>query len=72
MVPADSVNIELVVDGTPRPLNRLSVGQRATAILLLLFALKGRPLILDQPEDDLDNRFVFEDIVPLLTTTRRP
>ncbi len=66
LAPADSVSIELVVNGTPRPLSHLSVGQRATAILLLLFALKGRPLILDQPEDDLDNRFVFEDIVPLL------
>jgi hypothetical protein len=42
------------------------VGQRATAILLLLFALLGRILVLDQPEDDLDNRFVYEDIVTIL------
>jgi ABC-type cobalamin/Fe3+-siderophores transport system ATPase subunit len=42
------------------------MGQKATAVLLLLFALEGRLLILDQPEDDLDNRFVFEDIVTLL------
>jgi len=37
-----------------------------TAILRLLFALQGRILILDQPEDDLDNRFVYEDIVQIL------
>jgi ABC-type cobalamin/Fe3+-siderophores transport system ATPase subunit len=65
----------LIVDGKERALHTLSMGQRATAILLLLFALEGRLLILDQPEDDLDNRFVFEDIVTLLRSQkglRRP
>ena len=66
LCPADSVRIELVVDGQPRALDRLSIGQRATAVLLLLFALRHRPLVLDQPEDDLDNRFVYEDVVALL------
>jgi hypothetical protein len=64
--PADAVDVELVVDGKEQALETLSIGQRATAILLLLFALEGRLLILDQPEDDLDNRFVYEDIVTLL------
>lgn len=66
LIPPDNVRIELIVDGSPRSLDRLSVGQRATAVLLLLFALRGRPLVLDQPEDDLDNRFVYEDVVSLL------
>lgn len=66
LIPADTLLVELRVDSTYRPLDRLSVGQRATAILLLLFALEGRVLVLDQPEDDLDNRFVYEDIVTLL------
>ncbi len=66
LAPNDSVSVELVVEGQGRPLDKLSMGQRATAILLLVFALEGRLLILDQPEDDLDNRFVFEDIVTLL------
>lgn len=48
VVPADSVLIELVVDGQARSLDRLSIGQRATAILLLIFALEGRLLVLDQ------------------------
>lgn len=64
--PADSLTVMLRIDGQDRPLDQLSGGQRATAILLLLFALKGRILILDQPEDDLDNRFVYEDIVAML------
>ena len=66
VIPADALRVDLRVEGVPRPLDRLSPGQRATAILLLLFALEGRVLVLDQPEDDLDNRFVYEDIVQIL------
>ncbi len=66
LAPDDTVSIALVVDGTPRDLAVLSGGQKATALLLLLFAQGGRPLILDQPEDDLDNRFVYEDVVGLI------
>lgn len=66
LAPTDQVRISLTVDGRPRPLDELSAGQRATALLLLLFAQPGRPLVLDQPEDDLDNRFVYEDVVQLL------
>lgn len=46
-----------------RDLMRLSVGQKATSILLILLAQEKRPLVIDQPEDDLDNRFVFKDVV---------
>lgn len=66
LAPDDRVAIALIVDGAPRDLAELSSGQKATALLLLLFAQGGRPLVLDQPEDDLDNRFVYEDVVSLL------
>lgn len=67
VVPPDHIEIQLQLpDGRFRDLLSLSLGQRATAMLLLLFATDPRPLILDQPEDDLDNRFVFDDVVPLL------
>jgi chromosome segregation protein len=66
LAPQDSVSIALIVDGKPRDLAHLSSGQKATALLLLAFAQGGRPLILDQPEDDLDNRFVYDDVVTLL------
>jgi len=66
LIPPDAVHVDLKVDDEFRPLDRLSAGQRATAILLLLFALRGRILVLDQPEDDLDNRFVYEDVVSIL------
>jgi ABC-type cobalamin/Fe3+-siderophores transport system ATPase subunit len=66
LAPDDQVAVALVVDGIPKDLSELSSGQKATALLLLLFAQGGRPLVLDQPEDDLDNRFVYEDVVTLL------
>ncbi len=47
-----------------QPLEGLSTGQKATAVLLLLLLESGAPLIVDQPEDDLDNRFITEGIVP--------
>ncbi|MCD6493095.1 MAG: AAA family ATPase [Archaeoglobaceae archaeon] len=66
LFPEDSIDIELNVDGEYRQLDKLSAGQKATAILLLLFAQEDRILILDQPEEDLDNRFIYDDIVKIL------
>jgi energy-coupling factor transporter ATP-binding protein EcfA2 len=53
-----------------RSLDHLSTGQKATALLLLLMHRGEGPLIIDQPEDDLDNRFIYEDIVPRLRATK--
>jgi ABC-type enterochelin transport system ATPase subunit len=44
----------------------LSVGQRCTAVLALLLAQNTVPIIIDQPEEDLDNEFVYQELVPLL------
>jgi ABC-type cobalamin/Fe3+-siderophores transport system ATPase subunit len=47
-----------------RDLDDLSKGQKATALLLILLATLPGPLIIDQPEDNLDNRFIWEGVVP--------
>ena len=49
---------------TWQALKDLSTGQKATAVLLLLLLESDAPLIVDQPEDDLDNRFISEAVVP--------
>lgn len=54
-----------------QPLEELSTGQKATAILLLLLLESDAPLIVDQPEDDLDNRFIAEGIVPRMREEKR-
>ncbi len=45
---------------------RLSVGQKCTSILTLILLESANPIIVDQPEDDLDNTFIFSDIVKRL------
>jgi ABC-type lipoprotein export system ATPase subunit len=46
-----------------RPLNKLSTGQQCTAILHLLLLKNADPLLMDQPEDNLDNAFIADRIV---------
>ena len=52
-------------------LDQLSTGQKATAVLLLLLLESDAPLVVDQPEDDLDNRFITEGIVPRMREEKR-
>jgi hypothetical protein len=54
-----------------RSLEELSTGQKATAVLLLLLLESDAPLVIDQPEDDLDNRFITEGIVPRMRDEKR-
>ncbi len=50
-------------DGNFKPLSVASAGQKTTAILTFILSFGDVPLILDQPEDDLDNRLVYDLIV---------
>jgi len=42
------------------PFENASAGQQATALLITLLNQPGPPLIIDQPEDDLDNQIIFD------------
>jgi energy-coupling factor transporter ATP-binding protein EcfA2 len=64
--PDDKIIIKLKVGDGYSELSKLSAGQKATALLILLFAQDDRILIIDQPEEDLDNRFIYEDVVKIL------
>ncbi|WP_372168530.1 TrlF family AAA-like ATPase [Xanthomonas axonopodis] len=50
-------------DAAFRPLNKLSTGQQCTAILHMLLLENVDPLLMDQPEDNLDNAFIADRIV---------
>ncbi|MBN9385883.1 MAG: AAA family ATPase [Chitinophagaceae bacterium] len=54
-----STNIEM---GDTIPFSEASAGQQATALLTVLLNQPGAPLIIDQPEDDIDNRAI-DDII---------
>ena len=70
----ERVSIELnVAHASPerfRALERLSTGQQCTAILHLLLLDNADPLIMDQPEDNLDNAFIAERIVKELRSAK--
>ena len=54
-------------DGSHRRLDDLSGGQRVSVLLSLLLETNDRrPLVIDQPEDELDNRFLFDTVLPAL------
>jgi chromosome segregation protein len=44
------------------PFSEASAGQQATALLSVLLNQEGSPLLIDQPEDDIDNRAI-NDII---------
>jgi len=58
-------------DAQWQTLEELSTGQKATAVLLLLLLEANAPLVVDQPEDDLDNRFITDGVVPRMKEEKR-
>jgi len=67
----DWLEITLYVDGVPKPLSQLSKGQMATALLPLILREGTGPVVFDQPEDDLDNAFIFKILVPRICSLKR-
>lgn len=63
----DEIAIELDVGTATKPVlrdaSRLSRGQKCTALLPLLLARRMVPIVIDQPEDNLDNHFIFNTVV---------
>ena len=50
-----------------REFSKLSLGQQQSVLLaLMLSADSDRPLIIDQPEDNLDGEFIYATLVPVL------
>lgn len=58
--------IELLDGDEYKESPNLSTGQRCTTILPILLVQSERPLLVDQPEDNLDNAFVYDTIVKAL------
>ncbi len=74
LLPTTSIHLNTAPAGEPplwQTLEALSTGQKATAVLLLLLLESDAPLIVDQPEDDLDNRFITEGVVPRMREEKR-
>lgn len=61
--PKDDLRIEYQRDGRWMSIRQGSQGQRSAALLAFLLAFGEEPIVLDQPEDDLDNHLIYELIV---------
>ena len=64
--PKDGLQVEYsrIGDGMNfEPINQASAGQRSAAMLAFLLAHGDEPLVLDQPEGDLDNHLIYDLIV---------
>ena len=62
-VPADSPQIDYRRDdGKYVPLTSLSTGQKSTALLIMALSDGDMPVVIDQPEDSLDLRSIWEDM----------
>jgi ABC-type lipoprotein export system ATPase subunit len=60
-----TIEVNLAESGAARwtDVEDASPGQAATAMLELALISSDEPLIIDQPEDDLDNRFIYDEVV---------
>lgn len=66
----DLIRIELEVNGHFKKLENLSKGQQCTAILNILLLDNKDPLFVDQPEDNLDNSFIAENLVEIIRANK--
>lgn len=69
-IPQDVVNIKLIDNGKEFNVEVGSAGQRTAAILSLILSLEDTPLIIDQPEDDLDTKRISDLVVSGIRTLK--
>lgn len=53
-------------DGSFKTIETGSIGEKSTAVLSLLLSAGEQPIVIDQPEDDLDNQYVYDVVVDLV------
>ena len=72
--PEDGLQVEYsrTGEGTDfHPIVQASDGQRSAAMLAFLLAHGDEPLVLDQPEDDLDNHLIYDLVVRQMQENKR-
>jgi len=70
----DHIAIEYGINYDGIDIRKLSPGTRGIVLLLLYLALDDaddRPLIIDQPEENLDPKSVYDELVPLFQAAKR-
>ncbi len=65
------VEIKIKINLEKIPLESLSMGQKAIVLLKIILAYDDKPLIIDQPEEDLDNRYIYEQLVSAFRAAKK-
>jgi DNA repair exonuclease SbcCD ATPase subunit len=71
---SDHISIQYALEYDKVEIERLSPGTRGIVLLLLYLAIDKsdrRPLLIDQPEENLDPKSVFDDLVPHFREARK-
>lgn len=70
--PDDFLEVKYSLKGGTKftPVDKGSPGQKTAALLAFIFSYGEEPLLLDQPEDDLDNHLIYDLIVTQLKTMK--
>jgi hypothetical protein len=72
--PEDGLKVEYSRKGNGQgfqSIGQASQGQRAAAMLAFLLAHGMEPLVLDQPEDDLDNHLIYDLVVQQIRANKQ-
>lgn len=67
----DFVTFKLLDGSEYKDTEQLSTGQRCTVVLPILLAHDDRCVIVDQPEDHLDNGFIVDTVIKAIKARRR-
>lgn len=70
-VPEDKLVLKFKKQGREEDIQLGSAGERTAGMLGLLLALNNSPLVIDQPEDDLDSRLISSFVVPGFKTLKQ-
>lgn len=69
-IPEDVPSIQYKVGDEFKPLQELSVGQKAIALLIIALTDGQFPIVIDQPEDSLDLRSIWDDVCKKLRSSK--
>ena len=60
-----------IIEYRGKELKHHSLGQRASALILFVLSQQENDvIIIDQPEDDLDNQTIYEDVIKLIRSLK--
>ena len=69
LMSTEHISVEYFIQYEETDIDQLSPGIRGIVLLLFYLAIDGdndQPLIIDQPEENLDPKSIFEELVPII------